>query len=81
MRHAKAILRQAAYLGQRTGDRVWKRHDVIWVNGVKYTVDTVDDIPNELRLKKKKKKAKKDMPSAKENESSEVRKDGMEQNQ
>ena len=53
VRHAKAILRQAAYLAGRNGDKVWKRHDLIWVNGVKYTVDTVDQIPDELRFQRK----------------------------
>ena len=52
VRHAKAILRQAAYLAKRRGDKVWKRHDLIWVNGVKYTVETVTQIPEELRFKK-----------------------------
>ena len=53
IRHAKAILRQAAYLAQRRGDRVWKRHDLIWVNGTKYTVETVEEIPDELRFKRR----------------------------
>ena len=48
VRRAKAVLRQAAYLATRRGDRVWKRHDLIWVNGTKYTVNTVDDIPDDL---------------------------------
>ena len=34
-RRAKAILRQAAYLANRKGDKVWRRHNLIWVNGVK----------------------------------------------
>ena len=46
IRHAKAILRQAAYLAAKRGDRVWKRHDLIWVNGTKYTVETAKDIPD-----------------------------------
>ena len=53
VRHAKAILRQAAYLASKRGDRVFKRHDLIWVNGTKYTVETVEDIPKELRFKRK----------------------------
>ena len=53
VRHAKAILRQAAYLAKRNGDRVWKRHDLIWVNGTKYTVDNVEDIPDNLRFKRR----------------------------
>ena len=51
IRKAKAILRQAAYLAKQRGDRVWQRHDLIWVNGVKYTVETVDKIPDDLRFK------------------------------
>ena len=50
-RYAKALLRQAAYLAKQRGDRVWQRHDLIWVNGVKYTVDLVEKIPDELRFK------------------------------
>ena len=53
IRHAKAILRRAAYLATRHGDRVWKKHDLIWVNGKKYTVETVNEIPEELRFKEK----------------------------
>ena len=53
VRYAKAILRQAAYLAKRNGDKVWRRHDLIWVNGVKYTVETVDQIPDQLRFKRK----------------------------
>ena len=78
MRHAKAILRQAAYLAKRNGEKVWQRHDLIWVNGVKYTVDNVDDIPNEFRFQRKKEEVTKDrhQEKKKKDEDAETRGDG-----
>ena len=52
-RNAKAILRQTAYLAKQRADRVWQRHDLIWVNVVKYTIETVEKIPDELCFKKR----------------------------
>ena len=53
VRQGKAKLRQAAYIARKKGSKVWQRHDVVWVDGIKYNLENLDEIPENLRFKNK----------------------------